>query len=369
MAFKNVLDPSALGDKLAIALDRNLPDVSDVHVTDVQLCQASGMSCETLLFDAHWKEDANTHHEHLVARVQPTGPGLYPRYDLGLEYQVMNTLGARTDIPVPPTYFHETNSDVLGAPFIVMQRARGQAPPDDPPFTTGGWVCELTAEQQATLHDNALTALARIHAVDIDAVALGHLRDHPEAGMARQLAFWRSTFAWAADGDTNPTVEAALDWIADNQPTDTGDPVLSWGDSRPGNLLYGPDQSVTAVLDWEMLSISPRELDLGWWLSVAWYYTEGIGIPAPPGFPDRDTLIARYEQLTGAAVHNMYFYEVFGALRLAILSHRAGNLMIAAGQLPPDTTMKLSNPPSHRLAHLLDLPIPTGQSMGFAGNR
>lgn len=369
MAFKNVIDAASAADKLARALEHRLPDVCDVQVTDVEISEASGMSCETLLFDAGWSHAGERRRERLVARVQPTGAGIYPRYDLGLEFSVMQALDTHTDIPVPGMYFHDGAGEFLGTPFIVMRRAEGQAPSDDPPFTTGGWVCELSADRQATLHENALSTLARIHAIDIDAIGLGHLRQHPESGLDGQLAYWRDTFVWAAPGEPNPTVEAALDWVEHNRPDEPGTPVLNWGDARVGNLMYGDDQSVTAVLDWEMLTFGPRELDLGWWLSMARYYTEGIGVPAPPGFPDRDGLIERYQQLTGQIVRHLHYYEVFGALRLAILFHRAANLMIDAGQLPPDTSMKISNPPSHILAGLLDLPAPVGESQSFAGNR
>jgi hypothetical protein len=49
--------------------------------------------------------------------------------------------------------------------------------------------------------------------------------------------------------------------------------------------------------------------------------------------------------------------------------HRAGNLMIEAGLLPADAPMKLSNPASHLVAKLLDLPAPEGVAQSFAGNR
>ena len=38
--------------------------------------------------------------------------------------------------------------------------------------------------------------------------------------------------------------------------------MLSWGDSRIGNVMYR-DFAPVAVLDWEMAPLGPRELDLG----------------------------------------------------------------------------------------------------------
>ncbi len=97
--------------------------------------------------------------------------------------------------------------------------------------------------------------------------------------------------------------------------------------------------------------------------------TEGIGLPLPEGFPDRDAIIARYTELTGHEVQHADFYEAFGALKLSILMHRAGNMMIAGGMLPPDAPMKFNNPASQMLAKFIGAPAPSGAAQSFIGNR
>jgi len=367
MALKNQTDPKWAARQLAEAIKRHVAPASAVEVTNVTIPHSTGMSGETVLFDATW--DGAT--RALAARVQPPGPSVFPRYDLQLEFNVMRTVGEHSDVPVPRMLFSEEGSDLLGSPFIVMERVAGRVPSDDPPYTTAGWVLELTPEQQATMYDNALTQIAAIHAVDIDAAGLGKLREHPEAGFEGQLRFWENTFAWAANGESNPTVERALEWIRENRPATSGNEVLNWGDARIGNMIFDDQLDVAAVLDWEMLAVAPRELDLGWWQFLQRYYTEGIGAPPVPGFPTHDQTLARYSELTGVAVDPdvVAFYEVFAATRLAILMHRAGNMMIEAGLLPPDAPMRLSNPASQTLARLLDLPAPEGETQSFVGNR
>jgi aminoglycoside phosphotransferase (APT) family kinase protein len=379
MALKNQLDPEVVASRLAVALERHVDGAREAHVDNVSVPSATGMSNETVLFDASWTDERGPHRERLVARVQPAGPAVFPRYDLGLEFAVMSALASATDVPVPAMYFHEPDHALLGAPFLVMRRIDGNVPSDDPPYTVAGWVSELAPGQQATLHDNALSTLARIHAVDIDAVGLSGLRTHAEAGLEGQLTLWSTTFDWASEGQPNPTVEAALDWVHAHCPAPAGPSVLNWGDARVGNLLFDEQLEVTGVLDWEMVCHGPRELDLGWWLLMQRYYTEGIGAPPLAGFPDRDQLIERYRELASlearkpragtVELDDLHYYEVLAALRLSILMHRAGNLMIAAGQLPPDSPMRLSNPASHLLARLLNLPAPVGEAQSFAGNR
>ena len=42
---------------------------------------------------------------------------------------------------------------------------------------------------------------------------------------------------------------------------------LCWGDARIGNMLFHDDRSVASVLDWEMATIGPAEMDLAWYLA------------------------------------------------------------------------------------------------------
>jgi aminoglycoside phosphotransferase (APT) family kinase protein len=118
-----------------------------------------------------------------------------------------------------------------------------------------------------------------------------------------------------------------------------------------------------------MAALASPELDLGWWAFLMRYHTDGIGAAKPPGFPEIGAAIARYEELSGHQVTHLHFYEVFAGLRLSIIMHRAGNLMIGAGLLPPDAPMKLNNPATKLLAELLELPAPEGTLQSFVGNR
>ncbi|BBY81187.1 phosphotransferase family protein [Mycolicibacterium pulveris] len=367
MALQNQTDPQWAAGQLTEAITRHVSPTSAVEVTGVTIPRSNGMSGETVLFDATWDGDQHA----LVARVQPSGPAVFPRYDLQLEFDVMRAVGEHSSVPVPRMLFSEPDAALLGAPFIVMERVSGRVPSDDPPHTTEGWVLRLTPERQATLYENALSQVAAIHAVDIDAAGLAKLRDHPEAGFDGQLRFWENTFAWAANGESNPTVEQALAWIREHRPTSSGSEVLNWGDARIGNIIFDDQLRAAAVLDWEMLSVSPRELDLGWWQFLQRYYTEGIGAPPLPGFPTAQQTLARYSELAGVAVDHglVAFYEVFAATRLSILMHRAGNMMVEAGLLPPGAPMRISNPASQTLARLLDLPAPEGETQSFVGNR
>ncbi len=372
MALSNKTDPQAATRNLTAWLAAKLDGARGVGVSSLQIPSASGLSYETILFDASWRDTAGSErHERLVARVQPIGSGVFPEKTLETEYRVMKALGEHTTVPVPHVRWMDHDASVLGAPFAVMGRVDGRVPADDPPFTATGWVLEMDPAAQAKMVDNGLAVVARIHGVDWRSLGLDFL-SRPSLGespLDQQIAWWKRCFEWAAEGESNPTVETAFQWVCEHRPKDTEPVVLNWGDARIGNMIFPDDLSVAAVLDWEMVCLASPELDLGWWLFLLRHHTEGIGMPLPPGFPSREQMCARYAELSGHAVRHIDFYEAYAALRLSILMHRAGNIMIAAGLLPPDAPMKLSNPASQLLAKLLGLPAPSGTVQSFIGNR
>lgn len=361
MAVKNLIEIDLASKKLTDWLASRLPEAHDVAVTDVQEPGASGLSNETVLFTATWHEDGVYKTREMVARVQPHGPGMYPEYDLRKQAAVIKALAEKSSVPVPDVYFFEDDPAVFGSPFLVMRRIDGTIPADDPPFTETGWVLELTPEQRRLMWHNGLEALAGIHSVDWHALGLNFL-DTPEnrSGLDEDLAWCRRTFEWATEGEPNPTIEAALDWLQEHRPDDNQDNVLNWGDARVGNIIFSDHLAVAGVIDWEGVHLGSREQDLGWWLFNIRHHTEGLGLPLPQGVLDHGETIDCYQRITGHQVRNIDYYEALEGSRLAIFMIRAAHMMIRAGLLPPDSTMAHNNPASHLVAQLLGLTAPEG---------
>jgi len=371
MALKNLIDPDTARAKLERWYAERHPGASEIHIRDIHVPSASGMSSETVLFDMTWTQEGQTHDQGFVARVTPPIGGLFPSYDLAQEQRVIDAVAASTDVPVPATFGVEQDASVLGAPFLVMERLSGRVPADDPPFTAQGWVTELSAGEQATMYDNALAAMAAIHGTDISALGpatLGH-PDRPGTPLQQMVAHYEELYAWAAGDRAHPVLDAALHWVHANLPSTASPAGLSWGDARVGNMMFGERLEVTGVLDWEMAAIGEAELDLAWFLFLNRNHTEGMGLAAPTGFPSREQTIARYEQLLGRPLVNLEFHEVFAAVRATILMLRIGMMMIEAGLLPEDAAMPIANPASHLLARMLDLPSPADEASWITGNR
>lgn len=369
MAMQNTLTEKTLLEALPRAIQKNLGNVDTVSISNVVIPQSSGLSAETVMFSASWKENGEEIARNLVARVQPSGPALFMDYDLDAEFRVMAAL-ANTTVPVPKVLFVEQDSGLLGAPFLVMERVDGEIAADDPPFTVEGWVTELTESEQAKLAENSIKALVGLHSQDVEALGLENV-GHGDAslyGLDRLIDYWNIKAKWALD-EPNPTIEHALQWVNDNKPSHTGTNVLSWGDARLGNMIVAKDLNIAAIIDWEMLSCGPREVDLGWWLFLLKHHSVGVGAELPAGFMSREQEIARYEELSGHTVKNLHYFEVLAGVRMGVLVARAAALLKGAGYIPQDSPMALINPATNLLAELLGLPAPTGESDYYIGAR
>jgi len=373
MALLNRLDESVARDALSKWLARKLPDAGAVRVEDLAIPQGGGMSMTTVLFKAIWLDGGDERQLDLVARVAPSSraASIFKDPDLAREFRLLQALNEHTDIPVPRVRWLEEDTSVLGSPFMVLDRAYGEIPSDDPPYVVEGWVLELEPERRPALYEGLLSVVARLHAVDWSRLELDFV-GYPgfgELGLRQQLGYWEDFYAWAHAGKPSATIDAAFERLRSEAPAGE-DLVLNWGDARIGNLIFDPDDlSVQAVLDWETATIASPEMDLGWLVFIVRFYSEGIGVPIPEGLQKRPELISRYEELTGRTVNHVDYYEAFAALRLSILMLRAGQLMIEAGMIPPDNPMAYSNPASKVLAQLLELPAPEGEVSYFVGKR
>ncbi|OHV05461.1 phosphotransferase family protein [Mycobacterium talmoniae] len=372
MALKNTFDLAEARRRLSDWLPGVLSVDGPVDVTDLVIPEASGMSSQTVLFEAVVDDGDARAKRGFVVRVPPEGEGVFPDYDMAREARVMSVLATATDVPVPNVVAHETTGDVLGTEFLLVDRVHGEVPADDPPFTTAGFVVELSDQQRATMWDAGLRAIAGIQSIDPLDHGLGFLR-HTDLGgdtvLDEELAYWRRFYQWAAGDQRSPTIDAAFEKLEATKPTDDGPLVVSWGDGRFGNLMFGPDQEVTGVFDWEMATLGRREVDLGYWLFFDEVYSSGLGIPRLTGFPGRDATVARFEELTGHTVRDLEWFEAWAALRGACLIVRVGNLMISHGFLPEGHAMPWNNPAAQVLAQLLDLPQPSGEAGWITGNR
>jgi aminoglycoside phosphotransferase (APT) family kinase protein len=257
----------------------------------------------------------------VILRRPPLGHVLPTAHDMVREHTVMTAL-APTDVPVPRTLHLCTDTAVLGQPFYVMQRVDGHICRDALP---PGYADE--PEQRHAIGVGLVDVLARLHAVDHDAVGLGEF-GRPEGYMGRQVRRWVKQ--WDA---TRIEGHEALDTLAADLAAEvpvTQRSTVVHGDYRLDNTILDPAQPgrVAAVLDWEMSTLGDPLADLGILLGY-WSQADDDGsrlsalvVPAAtvlPGFPTRADVASLYAERTGLDLTPLPWYVSFAAFKLAVV--------------------------------------------------
>ncbi|MGI9294420.1 MAG: phosphotransferase family protein [Pseudomonadales bacterium] len=318
-------DTDLLKKQLQIWFSSQMPQARELRISEISAPGATGMSNVTLLFDVMWEEGGKQQQKPCVGRLPPrsTNP-LFPEYDLKSQYEVMRILGTRTDVPAPPMMGYSDDESILGAPFYIMERVKGEAPPDLPPYHQGGWIHdELSPEQRTVLWNSGLHAMSQIHTLDVSDLGLDFLAK-PELGASpieQDIQYWEHFKAWGIDVPM-PACEAAFAWLKENLPANEAT-ALCWGDARLSNVMFADNyRDVTALLDWEMATLGNPVKDLAWWITLDRILSEGIGIERLPGMPGREESITEWERYTGRSAENYHYYEIFAALRHALIIGR-----------------------------------------------
>ncbi len=354
-------DPAQVKIVIEKWLAEQLPEASDVRVTELVVPQSSGFSNETFLVDAAWTEgDGTPTTSELVLRSQPTKSHLFPEIDLiAQQYTTMRQLGLHSDVPVPRTRWAEADPSVLGNPFFVMDRLHGLVPGDAPPYTTEGFVFDMDEATRNEWHRNAIAALASVGQVDWKAAGLDYLdlQHHGSLGPEQRRNYLKTYLDWACPGERHPVAHPTYEWLVANWPDDGDHIELCWGDARPGNQMFDGTE-VIGVFDWEMVSLGNSESDLGWWLFLQRYHTDGTGVPLLPGMLDRAETIAWWEELTGRPAADVDFYEVVAGFQFTLVMVRLMDVMAAEVGEGFDTSIRVHNPVAAATAALIGIDMP-----------
>jgi aminoglycoside phosphotransferase (APT) family kinase protein len=332
---------TALQDWLAGRLD----GPGQLTVSGVRMPGSGGLSSTSVLFEASWISQGSWRDGAYVARMAPEDSAVpvFPSYDLTAQFQVIGQVAARSSAPLPKLRWNEPEGGPLGTPFFVMDQVDGRIPVDNPPYVLAGWLLEASPAERALLQRASIAVLAELHAIAEPRAAFPVLcppdgMDSLRSHVAGQAAYYR--WALAADGIRVPIIERGLRWLADHWPSDRGPDVLCWGDARIGNIIYQGFEPV-AVLDWEMASLGPRELDAGWFVFLHRFFqdiAEFFGLDGIPDFLRRQDVEQCYRELSGYSLRDMDFYLTYAAVRHAIVMARIKRRMIHFGedQVPDD---------------------------------
>jgi aminoglycoside phosphotransferase (APT) family kinase protein len=262
---------------------------------------------------------------------RPPHSALPSAHNVAREARIMAAL-AGTDVPVPRVVGVDTDGDVLGAPFFVMDFVDGSG------VATHDEGQHVAEPARTAASADLIDVLAAVHAVDVDAVGLGDLGPRADY-LQRQLRRWLRQFASSTERDV-PLIDEVHATLAAHVPPQrrTG---LVHGDYRMGNVLLGPEGSVRAVLDWELAALGDTLADVGWLLATWRDVGEPELYPSPsghPGYLGRAEMASRYASSTGADVSDLPWYVSFSLWRLACI-HEGIYARYRSGAMGTDHTV------------------------------
>jgi aminoglycoside phosphotransferase (APT) family kinase protein len=337
-------DSELLRAKLRDWLAQRWPDARGLHLSALERPNDSGVSNETVLFDAEWDGGVR----RLVGRLQSDDP-LYMEVGVELQYWMYEALADSPGVRVPEIVAFEPDRAVLGTPFFLMERVDGIVPPGLPHFTKAGWVLEASSTQRERLWHSAVEQLVALHRLDGARFPFLERPERGSTGLDQDLAYWRSYYRWAAASQTYPIIEAGEAWLLEHQPTNPT-PGLSWGDARIENMMFR-DFHCVAVLDFETASLAGPTADLAWWALM------DKGSAVLPGFASPRETLQLYRELDGPEPTDLRWHLVLCAFRLASIYVRLAHQLEARGQLE-NKDLAANSEKMQQLALLLELPPP-----------
>ena len=306
-----------------------------------------------------------------VLRRPPFGNTVKSAHDMQREFDVLSKLSAVYE-PAPRPLLFCTDASVIGSGFYLMERRqgliiRGKIPgthaKSEPPAVAGGLSSgsgtqnseggNASVNERAKPHDHDLEIpgthsvssphvskgstrvprtlenspevrtevcksfiqnLADLHSLDLRDANLETL-GKPVGYNRRQVEGWTKRY-FAAKTDEVTDLENTIKWLNENIPTESGASLIH-NDYKFDNIMLDPSDltRITAVLDWEMVTVGDPLMDLGTTLGY-WMSRD-----APDGLLDmpfnprvlmenitRQELVDMYSESLGRKLPDMLFY-------------------------------------------------------------
>ena len=273
--------------------------------------------------------------EEFVLRRPPFGNTVKSAQDMRREFDVLSKLSAVYSPAPKPLLFCDDES-VIGSEFYLMERRRGLvirgAMPDR--FSRRSSTADAieAVEDRWLNHKDVCRSfiqnLADLHSLDYASAGLTDL-GHPEGYNRRQVEGWTKRY-FAAKTHEWDALETSIKWLNENIPAESGTSLIH-NDYKFDNVMLDPEDlgRITAVLDWEMVTIGDPLMDfgttLGYWMSED-AGDELLSMPFNPRILmeniSRKQLVEMYSEAVGRELPDMLFYYVFGTFKIAVIAQQ-----------------------------------------------
>ncbi len=261
-------------------------------------------------------------------------------------------LGAlrNTDVPHPRLIAAESDENILGAAFYLMECVDGfnanlEMPEPHRSDTSMQYAMGLSMVE-------SIASLSKVNPANVGILNLGKA----EGWIERQAPRWKShldgytafdNYSKSDIGD----VEMVAGWLSKHSPP-TMQVGIIHGDFHFSNVLIRRDAgALAAIVDWELATIGDPLLDLAH-LLVTWPGNSTMRSPSleEVNLPSPDEIIAHYARQTNRDLTHLAWFQVLGAYRLGIILEGT-NARAGAGLAPRQTGDLLHETAVSLLAH------------------
>lgn len=325
----NVRDLDVLSETLVAWLGSRMPNARDIRLANLHYPLGAGMSHETILFDAFWREAHRTKNRGMVVRIKPTQHLVYQDDMFDQQYRLMQVMHESGHVRVARALWFEREPTLLGAPFFVMEKVAGRVAVSYPPYSQAGWLVDTAPADRRRMWQDAATQLAAIQKVPVAACGFLNLPGEFADDFDQETDRWRRYLDWIDPVGKLVLLRDGFDQLLARKPRNRPAGIV-WGDARLGNMMIADDFSVAAVMDWEQPSLGGALHDLGWWLYSDHVQTEGRGIPTLDGMGSREETIALWSEVSGKSAADIDWYETFVVFKMECLGVRMQTLRGAA---------------------------------------
>ena len=242
-----------------------------------------------------------------VLRMPPSQGGLLPPYDMAHQHRVLAAVaGMPGGPPVPKVFELCENPEILGDPFFIMEALIGE----EYEYASPPWLVAASERQREWMSTQWIDAVAALH-------------DHPASAFPAPLKTARDYAEACLKMTQVPTADkrlvALLEGFVRNPPPASGPPTPVHGDPKIGNMMWRPDGSLVAVLDWEMAQTGEPLHDLGWMLCLYNQPLASAGLDLP-GWLQQPAMVARWEARTGRSATSIEQYKVLAFAKIAAIN-------------------------------------------------
>ena len=259
-----------------------------------------------------------------VLRRPPFGNTVKSAHDMNREFSVLSNLSNVYE-PAPKPLLLCGDESIIGSEFYLMERRRGLIIRGKTPEAHD---LKGSAELRRSICRSFIKNLAVLHAIDPKDAQLESL-GQPVGYNRRQVEGWTKRYL-AAKTDELPEIESVIVWLSRNIPAEFGASLIH-NDYKFDNIMLDPSDltKVTAVLDWEMVTVGDPLMDLGttlgYWISRD-APDELLNMPFNPRVLmeniTRQELVDMYQVSQGRTLPDMLFYYVFGTFKIAVIAQQ-----------------------------------------------